>query len=125
MLDYWTEVWYIIIKEREKGMRKPTEQWVDERHAISSLFGLTALKKKNKKKCLTKQASGGIINIESKREVKTMERKTDYETMLEIFKRSGVKIVCMQDDYIEIEPETYGENVGFDFDSQGNFKKLL
>lgn len=30
-------------------MRKPTEQWVDERHAIGSLFGLTALKKKNKK----------------------------------------------------------------------------
>lgn len=49
MLDYWTGVWYIIIKEREKGMRKPTEQWVDERHAIGSLFGLTALKKKNKK----------------------------------------------------------------------------
>jgi hypothetical protein len=46
MLDYWIEVWYIIIKEREKGMRKPTERWVDERHAISSLFGLTALKKK-------------------------------------------------------------------------------
>lgn len=45
MLDYWTGVWYIIIKEREKGMRKPTEQWVDERHAIGSLFGLTALKK--------------------------------------------------------------------------------
>ena len=45
MLDYWTWVWYIIIKEREKGMRKPTEQWVDERNAIGSLFGLTALKK--------------------------------------------------------------------------------
>ena len=32
-------------------MRKPTEQWVAERHAIGSLFGLTALKKikKNKK----------------------------------------------------------------------------
>ena len=45
MLDYWTGVWYIIIKEREKGMRKPTEQWVDERNAIGSLFGLTALKK--------------------------------------------------------------------------------
>lgn len=56
MLDYWTGVWYIIIKEREKGMRKPTEQWVDERHAIGSLFGLTALKqiKKNKKKVLDK-----------------------------------------------------------------------
>ena len=38
-------MWYIIIKEREKGMRKPTEQWVDERNAIGSLFGLTALKK--------------------------------------------------------------------------------
>ena len=48
MLDYWTGVWYIIIKEREKGMRKPTEQWVDERNAIGSLFGLTALKKKKK-----------------------------------------------------------------------------
>ena len=45
MLDYWTRVWYIIIKEREKGMRKPTEQWFDERNAIGSLFGLTALKK--------------------------------------------------------------------------------
>lgn len=45
MLDYWTWVWYIIIKEREKGMRKPIEQWVDERNAIGSLFGLTALKK--------------------------------------------------------------------------------
>ena len=45
MLDYWTGVWYIIIKEREKGMRKPTEQWGDERNAIGSLFGLTALKK--------------------------------------------------------------------------------
>ena len=38
-------MWYIIIKEREKGMRKPTEQWVDERNAIGLLFGLTALKK--------------------------------------------------------------------------------
>lgn len=38
---------------------------------------------------------------------------------------SGVNIVYEQDDYIEVEPETYGENVGFDFDSQGNFKKLL
>lgn len=45
MLDYWTGVWYIIIKEREKGMRKSTEQWVDERNAIGSLFGLTAQKK--------------------------------------------------------------------------------
>lgn len=49
MLDYWAEVWYIIIKEREKGMRKPTEQWVDERNAIGSLFGLTALKRNQKK----------------------------------------------------------------------------
>lgn len=49
MLDYWAGVWYIIIKEREKGMRKPTEQWVDERHAIGSLFGLTALKQIKKK----------------------------------------------------------------------------
>lgn len=55
MLDYWTGVWYIIIKEREKGMRKPTEQWVDERNAIGSLFGLTALKKIKKiKKVLDK-----------------------------------------------------------------------
>lgn len=55
MLDYWTGVWYIIIKEREKGMRKPTEQWVDERNAIGSLFGLTALKQIKKiKKVLDK-----------------------------------------------------------------------
>lgn len=55
MLDYWAGVWYIIIKEREKGMRKPTEQWVDERHAIGSLFGLTAQKKLKKiKKVLDK-----------------------------------------------------------------------
>lgn len=56
MLDYWTVVWYIIIKEREKGMRKPTEQWVDERNAIGSLSGLTAQKeiKKKIKKVLDK-----------------------------------------------------------------------
>ena len=53
------------------------------------------------------------------------ERKTDRETLLEIFKRAGVNIAYEQEDYIEVEPETYGENVGFDFDSQGNFKKLL
>lgn len=53
------------------------------------------------------------------------ERKTDRETLLEIFKRTGVNIVYEQDDYIEVELETYEENVGFDFDSQGNFKKLL
>lgn len=53
------------------------------------------------------------------------ERKTDKETLLEIFKRAGVNIVYEQDDYIEVEPEAYGENVGFEFDSQGNFKKLL
>ena len=65
-----------------------------------------------------------IIIIE--REVRKMkERKTDKETLLEIFKRAGVNIVYEQDDYIEVEPETYGENIGFDFDSQGNFKKLL
>ena len=53
------------------------------------------------------------------------ERKTDREILLEIFKRAGVNIIYEQDDYIEVEPETYGEGVGFDFDSQGNFKKLL
>lgn len=53
------------------------------------------------------------------------ERKTDREILLEIFKRAGVNIVYEQDDYIEVEPETYGESVGFEFDSQGNFKKLL
>ena len=53
------------------------------------------------------------------------ERKTDREILLEIFKRAGVNIAYEQDDYIEVEPETYGENVGLDFDSQGNFKKLL
>ena len=72
MLDYWTEVWYIIIKEREKGMRKPTEQWVDERHAISSLFGLTALKKI--KKVLDKPDSR-CYNKYIKRK---KERKKDY-----------------------------------------------
>jgi hypothetical protein len=73
---------------------------------------------------LTNNKPSGIIIIE--REVRKMkERKTDRETLLEIFKRAGVNIVYEQDDYIEVEPETYGENVGFDFDSQGNFKKLL
>lgn len=73
---------------------------------------------------MTNNKPSGIIIIE--REVKKMkERKTDRETLLEIFKRAGVNIVYEQDDYIEVEPETYGENVGFDFDSQGNFKKLL
>lgn len=37
-------------------MRKPAEQWVDERNAIGSLFGLTALKKLKKiKKVLDKR----------------------------------------------------------------------
>lgn len=73
---------------------------------------------------MTNNKPSGIIIIE--REVRKMkERKTDRETLLEIFKRAGVNIVYEQDDYIEVEPETYGENVGFDFDSQGNFKKLL
>lgn len=73
---------------------------------------------------MTNNKSSDIIIIE--REVRKMkERKTDRETLLEIFKRAGVNIVYEQDDYIEVEPETYGENVGFDFDSQGNFKKLL
>jgi hypothetical protein len=73
---------------------------------------------------LTNNKPSGIIIVE--REVRKMkERKTDRETLLEIFKRAGVNIVYEQDDYIEVEPETYGENVGFDFDSQGNFKKLL
>ena len=53
------------------------------------------------------------------------ERKTDRDILLEIFKRAGVNIIYEQEDYIEVEPETYGEGVGFDFDSQGNFKKLL
>ena len=36
-------------------MRKPTEQWVDERNAIGLLFGLTALKEIKKiKKVLDK-----------------------------------------------------------------------
>lgn len=73
---------------------------------------------------MTNNKPFGIIIIE--REVRKMkERKTDKETLLEIFKRAGVNIVYEQDDYIEVEPETYGENVGFDFDSQGNFKKFL
>ena len=73
---------------------------------------------------MTNNKPSGIIIIE--REVRKMkERKTDRETLLEIFKKAGVNIVYEQDDYIEVEPETYGENVGFDFDSQGNFKKLL
>lgn len=73
---------------------------------------------------MTNNKPFGIIVVE--REVRKMkERKTDRETLLEIFKRAGVNIVYEQDDYIEVEPETYGENVGFDFDSQGNFKKLL
>lgn len=54
------------------------------------------------------------------------ERKTDRETLLEIFKRAGVKILCEDNtDYFEVEPSTYGENVGFDFDMNGNFKKLM
>lgn len=73
---------------------------------------------------MTNNKPSGIIVVE--REVRKMkERKTDRETLLEIFKRAGVNIVYEQEDYIEVEPETYGENVGFDFDSQGNFKKLL
>lgn len=69
---------------------------------------------------MTNNKPFGIIVVE--REVRKMkERKTDREILLEIFKRAGVNIIYEQDDYIE----TYGEGVGFDFDSQGNFKKLL
>lgn len=54
------------------------------------------------------------------------ERKSDREILLEIFKRAGVKIFCEDNaDYFEVEPSTYGENVGFDFDMNGNFKKLM
>lgn len=54
------------------------------------------------------------------------EKKTDREILLEIFKRAGAKILCEDNaDYFEIEPSTYGENVGFDFDMNGNFKKLM
>jgi len=54
------------------------------------------------------------------------ERKSDREILLEIFKRAGVKILCEDNaDYFEVEPSTYGENVGFDFDMNGNFQKLI
>lgn len=66
-----------------------------------------------------------MYNSSRKRGKENERKKTDREILLEIFKRAGVNIVYEQDDYIEVEPETYGENVGFDFDSQGNFKKLL
>lgn len=54
-----------------------------------------------------------------------MNKKTDFETMLEIFKHSGINIICEQENFIEIEPVTPGENIGFNFDSQGNFKELI
>ena len=58
--------------------------------------------------------------------IKMKERKTDREILLEIFKKAGVKIFCEDNtDYFEIEPSTYGENVGFDFDMSGNFKRLI
>lgn len=54
------------------------------------------------------------------------ERKTDREILLEIFKRAGVKIFCEDNaDYFEVEPVTYGENVGFEFDMNGNFNHLV
>ena len=54
------------------------------------------------------------------------KRRTDREILLEIFKRAGVKILCEDStNYFEVEPSTYGENVGFDFDINGNFKKLI
>lgn len=66
-----------------------------------------------------------MYNSSRKRGKEDERKKTDREILLEIFKRAGVNIAYEQEDYIEVEPETYGENVGFDFDSQGNFKKLL
>lgn len=74
---------------------------------------------------MTKQAFGGIMNIEIEREVKIMDRKTDFETMKEIFKKAGNEILFDEmTDYFEIRCEC-GTTIGFDFDSQGNFKKLL
>lgn len=63
---------------------------------------------------------------DKEREVITMkERKTDKEILLEIFKRADVKIFCEDNvDCFEIEPSPYGENVGFDFDMNGNFKRV-
>lgn len=58
-------------------MRKPTEQWVDERHAIGSLFGLTALKKikKIKKKVLDKSNQIEYNKIKDKGTEKEREIK--------------------------------------------------
>jgi len=72
---------------------------------------------------LTNESRTGIIGIRKRGE---KMKKTDREILLEILKKAGVKILCEDNaDYFEIEPSTYGENVGFDFDLQGNFQKLI
>lgn len=99
MLDYWTGVWYIIIKEREKGMRKPTEQWVDERHAIGSLFGLTALKKiKKNKKVLDKPNQIEYNKIKDKGTEK--EREIKMKEMIKKALVDGYKEIAYTDKYI-------------------------
>lgn len=52
--------------------------------------------------------------------------KTDRATLLEIFKNAGIQINWEDDTkYFEIEPNNYGENVGFEFDENGNLISII
>ena len=47
--------------------------------------------------------------------------KTDRTTLLEIFRKADIPVNYTDDiKYFEIEPNSYGENIGFEFDENGN-----
>ena len=52
-------------------------------------------------------------------------KKTDKENLLQIFKKAGMEICYEEKDYFEVEPSSYGENIGFQFDADGKLQKLL
>lgn len=53
------------------------------------------------------------------------ERKSDREILLEIFKRAGVEVSSEKARYFEVEPATYGENIGFEFNKEGKLKRII
>ena len=51
-----------------------------------------------------------------------MNRKTDKEKLLEIFRKAGIWIPVDDSDYFELMSD---ETVGFCFDKNGNLLKLI
>ena len=52
-------------------------------------------------------------------------KRTDKEVLLQIFKKAGVEVLYEDANYFEIEPETYCENIGFEFSEEGKFQRII